>query len=276
VLATNLPIKNEISALIVDDESLARMLVRSLVVLESGVEVVGECRDGSSAIRAIRKLRPDLVFLDIQMPIQDGLSVVRELADIDWKPYIIFTTAFDEFAIEAFELNAIDYLVKPINEARFRAALQRARRMIEMRAVAELASKMLEIANNIQHAEPDQTREHRIVLKKHDELRSVPIGDIAWIEAANQYVRIHTADDTYMMSETLSRFEDRLRDPRFVRIHRSTVINCEFIDRVSRKSSGSISVFLKNGPELPVARSRSSMLDTLLLHAESNRQSPAL
>ena len=253
-----------ISALVVDDESLARDLLRSLVEKESDFSVVAECSNGEAALAAIERHQPDVVFLDIEMPLLDGVGVAQRLRSLQQTPHIVFVTAFDRYAIAAFELNAVDYLVKPVSRQRCRESLSRIREAVHSKGLREMTDRLLEVVQGLKSRETADAPEQKLIVKKHDELVAVPLSDIVWAEAANQYVTIFTVNDSYIMSESLGRFAERLSDPRFVRIHRSALVNGHHVRSVKRNSNGTHSVRLINGQELPLARARASVLETLL------------
>ncbi|MDJ0710626.1 MAG: LytTR family DNA-binding domain-containing protein [Woeseiaceae bacterium] len=267
------PHDQQITAIIVDDEAPARRLLRSLLESEPGVTVIDECTDGNVAIGAIAKHGPDVVFLDVDMPIVDGISVVRHFGDDRNAPYFVFVTAYDEYAIEAFELNAVDYIVKPISRARLSAAVGRAKLVKRKDSTVELTAQLLALASHQDFTRTSRTTEPRLTLKKRDVVCSVRFDEIVWVEAANQYVRIHTGDDSFIMSESLGKFGTRIPDSRFVRVHRSAIVNGHHIDRVVRSGNGAYALHLSTGAELTLARSRASLLPRLLRLSESSDSS---
>ena len=252
-----------ISTLVVDDEVLARNLVTTLVRRDAELRLVGECSDGGAAIESIVRHKPDLVFLDIQMPVVDGLGVARKLAKMDEPPYVIFTTAFDEHAIEAFELNALDYLVKPLQKERFRASVQRAKSAIRDREMLDLTSRLLALGNG-QRAEQTGEAEKELTIRNGDSIVQVTTRDIVWVEAASQYVHVHTGNRTFTVSETLSQYSKRIDDPAFFRIHRSALVNGRAVVDVSRQANGTHRLRLVNGHTLTLARSRSGLVPGIL------------
>lgn len=258
-----------IPTLVVDDEPLARNLVSALVRREPDLALAGECGDGASALDAIATLEPDLVFLDIHMPVLDGLAVVERLATLDHVPYVIFVTAFDDHAIRAFELNALDYLVKPLEKERFRSAVDRAKTAIRNREMLSLTERLLALGRHVSDSRKRPDGEHELMVRSGDTLAQITTGDILWVEAANQYVQIHTAAKSYTVSESLSRYAKRIRDPRFFRIHRSALVNVAAVTRVTKKSNGTHRLRLSNGDSLTVARSRASMIPSILRAARS-------
>lgn len=259
-----------VSTLVVDDEDLARSLVGALVRRDADLMLVGECSDGAAALDFIARHSPDLVFLDIHMPIVDGLAVAEALAGQDTAPYIIFVTAFDEHAIKAFELNALDYLVKPIEKRRFTAAVRRATDAIRNREMLSLTERLLQLSEFRKHGgSADNPREQELLVRTGDTIVQLTSGDIVWIEAANQYVHIHTASRTFTVSESLSQYAKKITDPRFFRIHRSAIVNGSAVAAVSKKRNGTHLLKLRNGESLVVARSRASVVPNLLRAARS-------
>src|SRR5437870_899526 len=215
----------KIRTLIVDDEKLARKRIRRLLAGENDVEVIGECGDPQEAISAIQQRSPDLVFLDVQMSEMDGFSLL-ESARVQRMPAVIFVTAFDQYALRAFEVHALDYLLKPFDRARFRKALDRARAQLHQQSGAALdhrLSALLEsIGNKPKHMD-------RVVIKSAGRIMFLRTDEIDWIEAADNYVRLHVGTESHLLRETLGALEARLDSTKFLRIHRSTLIN---IDRM--------------------------------------------
>jgi two-component system LytT family response regulator len=252
-----------ISTLVVDDEALARSLVTTLVRRDPELCLAGECADGGEAIEAIVRLKPDLVFLDIQMPVVDGLGVARKLATIDEPPYVIFTTAYDEHAIEAFELNALDYLVKPLQKTRFLASVKRAKTAIRERELLDLTSRLLALGNNRQPANTAETGTE-LTIRDGESIVQVTTSEIVWVEAANQYVHVHTDSKTFTVSETLSQYSKRIADPAFFRVHRSALVNGRAVVDVMKKPNGTHALGLSNGDTLTLARSRAALVPGIL------------
>jgi DNA-binding LytR/AlgR family response regulator len=257
-----------ISTLVVDDEALARSLLATLVKRDAGLRLVGCCRDGAEALEQIATSEPDLVFLDIHMPVIDGLTVARRLATLEHVPYVIFVTAFDEHAIEAFELNALDYLVKPLQKARFNAAVERAKSAIRNRELLGLTERLLALGRDRQpHSGEPTPTETELTVRCGDSLVQLTSADIIWIEAANQYVLIHTATNTYTVSETLAAYSKRVADARFFRVHRSALVNGTAVVDVAKRKNGTHRLRLRNGDTLTVARSRAALVPGILRSA---------
>ena len=249
--------------MIVDDEALARNLLNSLVRKDPELELLGVCSDGAEARRDILRLEPDLVFLDIHMPKLNGVEVIESLADMDRLPYVVFVTAFDQYAVRAFDVDALDYLMKPVDEERFKLAIERARNAIQQKRLQSLGAQIAEVASGYKPPESEREDTHLIV-KKGDELIRLPAADIIWLEAASQYVRIHTRSNTYMMAESLNNYHRRLPHSLFTRIHRSAVVNRARLSRIFKKPNGVHALELDDGTVLSLARSRRKMLNDLL------------
>ncbi|TQV88345.1 LytR/AlgR family response regulator transcription factor [Aliikangiella coralliicola] len=263
--------KQSVSTIIVDDESLSRKLLRKLLSSDANVDLVGEYCDGETALNAILKQKPDLVLIDIQMPIMTGIETVRRLLPMERMPYVIFITAFDEHAIKAFELGAIDYLVKPINKDRFLKAMERAKSAIIQEQFYHLGQKMLELSDNlnaVRQPSSSVTKNKVVKVFKGEQLKQLEIKDIVWIEALNQYLKIHTMKNTYILSENLAQFSKKLNCEKFLRVHRSSIINLEHLRLVNKKGYGAYSLTLSNNVEVKLARSRTDLLECLLANAK--------
>jgi two-component system, LytTR family, response regulator len=239
-----------IRALIADDEPLARERITRLLSSESDVQIVSQCRDGLETLTSIKCSKPDLAFLDIEMPEIDGLAILREIPP-DVTPVIIFTTAYDHYAIQAFEAHALDYLLKPFDEERFRRALQRARAHLENLRSKDLAERLLAA---LEEARPTTTEGDRLVIKSGGKVVFLKLEEIDWVEAAANYVHIHAGTEGYYMRETMNSFEARLDASRFIRIHRSTIVNLAKIKELQPCNNGEFIVVLRNGKELSLSR----------------------
>ncbi len=239
-----------IRAIIVDDEPLARERIRTLLALESDFEVLAECENGNEAVDAIEKFEPDLVFLDVQMPAVDGFDVLAAL-DQDRLPSVVFVTAFDQYAVKAFEVHALDYLLKPFGSARFAEALDRARKMVEQ---ARAGVVRTELAQLIRDTRNEQRAGNKLLIKTEGKIVFVPADRIVWIEAAGNYVRIHTRDDLFLMRETMAGMERRLPLEKFVRIHRSTMVNFDDIKELLPTFNNEFMVVLRGGEKLKLSR----------------------
>ena len=258
-----------IRVLVVDDEMLARERIIDLLAHEPGVEVIGTVDNGVAAIEAIRTKSPDLVFLDVQMPGKTGLDVVREIG-ADSMPATIFVTAFDQYALRAFELAALDYLVKPFDDERFEQAFRRARRLIELREMGKLREQLLAV---LQHGTPEPAARptsdasgylERIAVEMRGKVRVVPVEQIDYITADGPYAELHTGDKTHLIRETMHTLEERLDPRHFIRIHRSAIVRLQLVDTLLRGAGGDYEVQLKSGLRLPVSRSRREELERRL------------
>jgi two-component system LytT family response regulator len=239
-----------IKTLVVDDEPLARERVMSLLQGESDIEVLGECRDGQEAIAAIQQLSPDLVFLDVQMPGANGFEVLSAVG-ADRMPMVIFVTAYDQHALKAFEVRALDYLLKPFDRDRFQSALQRAKASIEQQETGDLGRRLLALVKDLRPAAP---KTDRIVVKSAGRLFFLRADEIDWIEAAGNYARLHVGNDSHLLRETMNSLEGRLDAERFFRIHRSRIVNMERIQELQPWFNGEYVVILRNGTRLTLSR----------------------
>lgn len=249
--------------LIADDEPIARRGLRKLLAAEPDVEVVADAKDGREAVTAIRKLRPDLALLDVQMPELDGIGVVRELAPGEL-PGIVFVTAYDRYAIAAFDLHAVDYVLKPVQAKRLATALQRARRRLEGERPAGLVDRIERLLSDYGRggAAPD-----RIVVRSGSTTFFVKLEDIQWLEASGNYVRLHTParDPRALIRETLTHLAEWL-PPRFLRVHRSAIVNLDAVAEVRTLPSGDAEMLLKNGVRVPLSRRHVPDLHHLVGH----------
>ena len=243
---------SKIRALVVDDEPMARERIAGLLAQEPDVEVVGQCSDGLQAVSAIQQLAPELVFLDVQMPAVDGFGVIRQIGP-DRMPLTVFVTAYDEYALKAFEVHALDYLLKPFGRDRFQQTLQHARAILERRRAGDLGRRLLALVNDIK-TEPGPTRLDRLVVKSGGRVFFLRTDQIDWIEAAGNYVRLHLGDESHLFRETMNRMEARLDGRRFVRIHRSRIVNTERVKELQPWFNGEHVVILQNGTRLTLSR----------------------
>ncbi|HYC76732.1 MAG TPA: LytTR family DNA-binding domain-containing protein [Planctomycetota bacterium] len=259
--------------LIVDDEPLARERIRRLLARHADVEVVGLAANGEEAATVIRVASPDLVFLDVQMPGLDGFGVVERVG-VEHMPLVVFVTAHDEFALKAFRAHALDYLVKPFDDDRFDATLDRARRMVHQRRAGEIGEQLgalLRTAAAPRTAAPagdaagdDPARLDRIAVKTGDRVRLVRAHEIDWIEAEGPYARLHVGSETHVLRTAMHELESRLDPRRFVRIHRSTLVNLDRVKELREYFRGEYLVLLEDGTELKLSRSRRATLEALL------------
>jgi two-component system LytT family response regulator len=253
----------KIRTLIVDDEPLARERLRKLLQSQPDIEIVAECADGAEALAAARLEKPELIFLDVQMPELDGFGVVAGL-DLDPLPAVIFVTAYDRFALKAFEVHALDYLLKPFDRERFQKALDRARKLVEQRATGDLNRRLSSLITDLKppHAEPKHL--DRIAVKTEGRVLFFRTDDIDWIEAADNYVSIHIGNEEHLHRETMASLETKLPPTRFLRISRSTIVNIERIKEMQPMFHGDYAVILKNGARLSLSRNYREKLNHLL------------
>jgi len=249
--------------LIADDERLARQRLEDLLAQQSNVEIVGTADNGPALIEAIAELKPDLVFLDIQMPGKTGLDVVREIGP-DKMPATIFTTAYDH-AVAAFDLAAIDYLVKPFDDERFEKAFQRARKMVELHQVSKLSDELRTLLGGTAvdggAAGAKNQYLERIAVEMRGQVRIVPVKQIDYIIASGPYAELFVADKRYLIRERMQTLEERLDPARFFRIHRSAIVRLDLIESLIRGQGGDYAVQLKGGVKLKVARNRFEKLE---------------
>lgn len=248
-----------IRALIVEDEPLARERLKMFLADERDVLVVGECADGRAAVSAIRSLGPDLVFLDIQLPELDGFGVVEEVG-AERMPAVIFVTAYDQHAIRAFDVRALDYLLKPYKRERLRGAVERARAQIRRGESVKLREQLLSLLESVrqgpQHVE-------RLMIKSAGRVYFIRADEIDWVEAEGNYVRIHAGKETHFLRETLVGMEAKLDPNKFVRIHRSAIANVRSIKELRPLFSGDYVVILRDGERLTLSRSHKEKLLSL-------------
>ena len=240
-----------IRVLLSDDEALARGRLRGLLQAEPDLEIVAECGDGKSAIAAILREKPDLVFLDIQMPEVDGLGVVEAVQKEGPLPLTIFVTAYDRYAMRAFEVHALDYLLKPVNKERLGEALGHARKQILHPSEAIFQKRVLEMMASL---DPRQQSPERIVVKSDGEIVCLKPQEIDWAEAAGNYVCLHVGNVTHILRETISALENRLGARQFLRVHRSTLVNVDRIKTLKPSLYGDYSILLRDGTKLTLSR----------------------
>jgi two-component system LytT family response regulator len=250
--------------LVADDEALARQRLLDLLNVAEDTEVVGTAGTGREAVDAIRSLEPDLVFLDVQMPGLTGLDVVREVGP-EQMPVTVFVTAYDQHALKAFELAAVDYLLKPFEDERFRQALRRARDQVRLREVDALQGRLMTL---LQAREAESTPSkssspstadnflERIAVEMRGQVRVVPVERIDYIEADGPYAELHAGEDTFVIRERMQTLEDRLDPDAFLRIHRSTIVQLDRVESLLVGSGGDYAVRLADGARLRVSRSR--------------------
>jgi len=261
--------------LVVDDEPLGRRRVLDLLDDAADVEVVGIAADGVAAVEAIRSVRPDLVFLDVQMPRMSGLEVVQAVGPGEM-PATIFVTAYDQYALQAFDTAAVDYLVKPFKDDRFDEALRRARRRIESESRERLHEQLMALLQGGSSAmfeasplpeapaKPNVKYLERIAVQMRGKMRVVPVAQIDYVTASSQYVELHVGTHRYIIRESLQHLEERLDPEHFVRVHRSAIVRLSLVDTLLRSEGSDYEVQLKGGVRLPVGRSRREALERRL------------
>jgi two-component system LytT family response regulator len=272
--------RGRLRVLVADDEPLARERIVDMLRHEPDVEVVGTAENGIMAVDAIRSLEPDLVFLDVQMPGRTGLEVVREIGP-ERMPATIFVTAFDQYALQAFDVAAIDYLVKPFDDERFEQAFRRARRMLELEGIDRLRGQLLEMLSGGKQdaatVAPTTTTPdgsgitsgprgylERIAVEMRGKVRVVPVSQIEYITASGPYAELHVGDRVYLIRESMQTLEERLDPAVFFRIHRSAIARLDLIETLLRGAGGDYEVQLRGGIRLRVSRSRREELERRL------------
>jgi two-component system LytT family response regulator len=239
-----------IRALIADDEALARKFIRRLLKDAHDFEIVGECSNGKEAVAMIRKQNPDLVFLDVQMPEMDGFAVLESIG-IERLPQIIFTTAYEQYAIRAFELHALDYLLKPFDQARFKDAIKYARERFRSERENDDRTQISAMLENIKN-KPQYL--DRLIIKSGGRITFLRTDDINWVQADDKYVHLHTSNARPMVRQTLSAMEAQLDPKKFRRVHRSAIVNVEQIKELQPLFSGEYSILLHDGTKLTLSR----------------------
>jgi two-component system LytT family response regulator len=253
-ISHDLPIGAVVRTVIADDEPLARRKLRILLDSEADVQVVAECQDGGQTVSAIRAYRPDLLLLDIQMPDRDGFQVLSEISREEM-PVVIFTSAYDQYAIRAFEAHALDYLLKPFDQGRLHLAIERARFELRQSKDREITHRILDLLSRVKSdQQPIPEPEGRLVIKTKGRIVFLNLEEIDWVEAAANYVRLNSGKESYLFRETISRTSERLNPNHFIRIHRSVIVNVRKIKELIPVNSGEYIVVLKSGKELSCSR----------------------
>ncbi len=251
----------KIRTLIIDDEPLARERIRALLEKEADIEVLAECANGLEALRVIQSARPDLLFMDVQMPELDGFEVLEHLAH-ETIPAIIFVTAYDQYALRAFEVHALDYLLKPFDRERFEKALQRARQQLQRENAGDLHQRLQLLLEELQR---DRKYLERLVVKSSGRVFFLKVEEIDWIEAAANYVRLQVGRESHLLRETIKGLEAKLDPAKFLRLSRSTIVNVDRIKELQPWSNnGEYAVLLKSGARLTSSRSYRERLDAFL------------
>jgi len=261
--------------LIVDDEPAARRGVKLLLAGVPQAVVVGEVGDGPEAVRQIEQLRPDVVFLDVQMPGCDGFEVIQRVGPAAM-PAVVFVTAYDEHALRAFDVSAVDYLLKPYEDARFHAALARAREEVRRRRAGDLGARLERLIAAFERgpapaaapgADAPAALADRILIKSSGEIYFLKTEEIDWIEAEGDYMKFHAGGRAHLLRETMARLEARLDPRRFIRIHRSTIVNVDRVRKMSPAFAGEYAVILHDGTKLRLSRGYQDRLQELLRSA---------
>ncbi len=237
------------SCLVIDDEQLARELLIEFLAGFPDIDVVGQCERGNEAVDKINKLKPDLIFLDVQMPGMTGFDVLEQ---IDHEPYVIFVTAYDQYAIQAFEKNAVDYLLKPLDEERFKLAVKR--------AMGRINTENKNIEQLLKNIRGGAEFDSHVFVQKSEKLINLPVEDIVFLEASGDYTVINTKVDQYLSSSGIGKLEEKLNPEMFIRIHRSTIINLNYLKEIEKHFNGGMIVKMQNGKSFPVSRTYAKLI----------------
>lgn len=252
----------KIRTLVVDDEPLARDRIKRFLAREADIEIVGEAGDGREAVERIEELQPDLLFLDIQIPECDGFSVLEQLGERQMPPAVIFVTAYDRYAIRAFDFHALDYLLKPYTGERFRRAVERARAQIQQSRAGDATTNPLDerLISLLAHLKSEPKYLERLMVKASGRVFFLRADEIDWIEAEGNYVRLHAGREAHLLRETMNRLASRLDPEKFIRIHRSTLVHIERIRELQPTFGGEYTVVLRDGTQLTLSRSHRDKL----------------
>lgn len=265
--------RTQIHAIIVDDEAPSRRLLAQLLQSDPDIQILAQCVDGNEAIEAISDHKPDLVFLDIQMPECDGFEVIQSVG-VDKLPAVVFVTAFDQFAVRAFEVHALDYLLKPFTRERFTKALARAKEHIRKHDMQK--PRLRSLLREWQYHQKDTTAQagretkhlQRLLIPHAQQIKTVNLSDVVWLEAADHYVTVHTLHGKHLIYESLGSLEETLPPGAFVRIHRGAIINVAHVKKVSPAQFGTCSITMTSGVQLRLSRTRRDLLAALLSHIQ--------
>jgi len=249
-----------IRVLIVDDEPLARDRIAGMLKGDSDIEIIGTCPNGRDAVSAIQKQSPDLVFLDIQMPEMDGFEVLQKIPP-ESMPLVIFVTAYDKYALRAFEVFALDYLLKPFDRERFQKALTRVKSEVFHRSESDFQQQVLALLEDLKIRPQSLTR---MAVKSGGRIFFLRADEIDWVEAEGNYVRLHVGKESYLLRETIGALEEQLDRRKFLRIHRSTIVNIDRIQELQPWFHGEFRVILRNGTALMLSRTHREKLQELL------------
>jgi two-component system LytT family response regulator len=254
-----------IQTLIVDDEPLARQTIRDLLAEDPEIELIGECKNGKEAVNFIRRQSPDLLFLDIQMP---GMNGFEALARVEHQliPAIIFVTAFDEYALKAFEVHALDYLLKPFRDERFKEAVEKAKSNVELRKLGRLSESLLALLGDQMAEVPAKPKSYlnRFMIRSGGRVTFVEASEVDWIGADDYYIQLHVGSKSHLLRFSMNELEQKLDPRKFLRIHRSTIVNFDRVQELHQTPSGEYVVVLKSGAELKLSRGRREQLEQML------------
>jgi two-component system, LytTR family, response regulator len=254
------PVTPKIRAVVVDDEELGRDRIHSLLGEQPDVDIVGVCADGPSAVETIEREQPDLVFLDVQMPGMNGFEVIENL-DPTRLPAVVFVTAHDGHAIQAFEIHALDFLLKPFDQTRFEKALERARTQLATKQGQVIDSRLVSLLEELRD---ERKYPERLIVKSSGRVFFVRAEDVDWVEAAGNYVQIHTKGDAHLLRESMKNMEAKLDPKTFVRIHRSAIVNIDRIKELEPWFHGEYIVIMRDGTRLTASRVFSDRLSALI------------
>lgn len=257
---------DKIKTLIVDDEPLARRNLRVLLDQDPQIEIIAECPNGREAVKAIKGLSPDLIFLDIQMPEMDGFDVLAKVG-AEQIQAIVFVTAFDRYALKAFEVHALDYLLKPFDDARFQSALEQAKSHIKQEEISKVSGKLLALLEDRANKKEDRINRRepyltRLMVKLASRVILLKVSEIDWIEADGNYAKLHVGPKSHLLREKMHDLEAQLNPQKFVRIHRSIIVNLDRIKEMQPHFNGDYVVVLEDGVQLRLSRSRREHLET--------------
>ncbi|HEX8844328.1 MAG TPA: LytTR family DNA-binding domain-containing protein [Pyrinomonadaceae bacterium] len=260
--------RKKIKTLIVDDEPLARRTIRDLLAADPEIEIIGECSSGLEAVKFIRREPPDLLFLDIQMPGMNGFEALSKI-EYEQIPAIIFVTAFDRYALQAFEIHALDYLLKPFTDKRFEEALRQAKSQVELKEINRLSQSLLALLGD-QAGRDAATLKRKSFLTKFmirsgGRVAFIKAADVDWIAADDYYIKLHIGGKSHLLRISMNELEEKLDPKRFLRIHRSTIINFDRVKELHQNPNGEYVVVLKDGTELKLSRGRRERLEELLM-----------
>ncbi len=248
---------SKIRTILIDDEHLARQMLKEYLADYPDVEIIAECSSGKQAVKTINSLEPDLIFLDVQMPELSGFGVLKKLTKI---PFVVFSTAYDKYALQAFEVSAVDYLLKPYDRERFNQAMQR-----ELERIQNNDTSIEQLQSLIRNIQIDQADSRRLWIKENGSLKPIKLKEIDWIEAMDDYACLHVGKANHLVNQTMRELETKLDDQMFMRIHRSTIVNLDSIRELRSMGDGSYQVILKDGTKLALSRGQAKKLKGLVI-----------